>query len=652
MPLLEAGRTRIHTRREHRRLIASAAAVILLGVVGFWGALWLTCWFQGEPLPELHTQPVVEGGGLLRGGHLQPPVYLVYGDINVAVVGIVTTAVLFGSVVLFGRRTNRQVDPRERHLAKPKEIRGDYSAHAARKAGAYTHPDSTWWQRRLMPASAFGMPLGEAKTPKAGRLWICAEYCTRIVARPNWGKTFRLLIPMIRGHVGPAVVSSVEPDIFLSTVMARRYRWPDGRRRWLPRKVRAFTGTQWRRPQPEEYPVWVVECLPRSNRVAPDWCHRVRWDLIAGCERYATALRRARALVKGLDEGKDNQDGGTARWFEGVCADVIAAWLHALAFSRNLGVAEMDKWLRTGDIATPRGILDSNRADPEAGAALLEHSEAMVNPATMTNLTRHLSKEGGRTTANVYTFLARAIQALNGEEGREFIADRGEPGQFDPADVIRDKGTLYLLAEDEQMATVRPLLSLLGAEVARAGEQIARQRGGDLDPDREVVDEDDDPPAQRLPDPLALFLDELRRGIRLAELPRIRQTSRKFGITYAYACTNGGDEKALYGEEDADALESGAVTLVGGYDKQAAPEVEKVSGQRAVVTAVWTKDGRSEHEEMRAVIDSADLQKLPAGDAVVVAPGMSPFIVHCRSIYEQRGLRRRIAREKQQVRRG
>jgi hypothetical protein len=31
---------------------------------------------------------------------------------------------------------------------------------------------------------------------------------------------------------------------------------------------------------------------------------------------------------------------------------------------------------------------------------------------------------------------------------------------------------------------------------------------------------------------------------------------------------------------------------------------------------------------------------------------MAPFIVHCPSVYEQRGLRRQITREKQEIRRG
>lgn len=125
-------------------------------------------------------------------------------------------------------------------------------------------------------------------------MWISPEYFTRIIARTGWGKTFRLLIPMIRGWVGPAVISSVEPDIFLSTVRARQYRWPAGRRRILPRKVHSFTGSRWERPARELYPVWVVECMPAANKVAHGY-PEVRIDPIAGCERYATALDLDRA---------------------------------------------------------------------------------------------------------------------------------------------------------------------------------------------------------------------------------------------------------------------------------------------------------------------------------------------------------------------
>lgn len=622
MPLLEQGRTRIHTRREKARIIAAVIVAFGAGLAGFVGGLVVAAWWIGGPV-AVHRQPMTDGTGLLQGGDIRPPLYLVYPEPALTVGALTALACCVGTVTLSSRWANRRPDPRDRHLARPGQIRREYSSRAARKAGAFTLPDTTRRERTWLPTTAFGVLLGKVRNPrKGGAVWISPEYFTRIIARTGWGKTFRLLIPMIRGWVGPAVISSVEPDIFLSTVRARQYRWPGGRRRILPRKVRSFNGDRWERPAREEYPVWVVECMPAANKVAHGY-PEVRIDPIVGCERYATALRRARALVKGLDsDGEDNQSGGTARWFEGVCAEVIAAWLHALAFWPTGTIADMDKWLRTKDIATPRRILENH---PDA------------NPAAATHLVKHLAKEGGRTTANVETFLARALTSMTGEEGRALVAPRGARDVFDPTDLILDKGTLYLLAEDEQMATVRPLLSLIASEVARAGEQVARSRT--------------DGPA-RLPEALGLFLDELRRGIRIAELPRIRQTSRKFGITCIYACTNGGDEAALYGEHDAAALKAGAVSVYAGYDEATAPDVEKASGNRPVVTSTWSKHGRSEHEEMRPVLDAADMQRLPAGDAVVVAPGMAPFIVHCPSVYEQRGLRRQITREKQELRRG
>ena len=620
MPLLEQGRTRIHTRREQARIIIGLIATVLAGAAGFTAGLLAAAWWIGGAV-GVHRQPISPSGGGIVGGDLQPPIYLVYPDGSLTFAAVTGLGCAAAALVLASRWASHRPDPRDQHLARPGQIRREYSARAARKAGTYTLPDTTRRDRMWLHTTAFGVRLGKVRNPrKGGEVWITPEYFTRIVARTGWGKTFRLLIPMIRGWVGPAVISSVEPDIFLSTVHARQHRWPAGRRRIVPRKVRSFSGTRWERPHPEEYPVWVIECMPETNKVAHGY-PQVRIDPIAGCERYATALRRARALVKGLDDdGEDNQSGGTARWFEGVCAEVIAAWLHALAFWPTGSIADMDKWLRTKDIATPRRILENH---PDA------------NPATATHLVKHLSKEGGRTTANVETFLARALTSMTGEEGRALVAPRGARDVFDPADLILDKGTLYLLAEDEQMATVRPLLSLIASEVARAGEQVARGR--------------QDGPA-RLPEALGLFLDELRRGIRIAELPRIRQTSRKFGITCIYACTNGGDESALYGEHDAAALKAGAVSVYAGYDEATAPDVEKASGNRPVVTSTWSKDGRSEHEEMRPVLDAADMQRLPAGDAVVVAPGMAPFIVHCPSVYERRRLRRRIAREKRAVR--
>ena len=91
-------------------------------------------------------------------------------------------------------------------------------------------PTSTWWQRLVTGTSAMGIYLGTSKTPaKGGRLWADLEQRVRIVAAPGWGKSRRVLIPVIRQLRGPAMISSTEPEIFTATVQARASRRTPGR---------------------------------------------------------------------------------------------------------------------------------------------------------------------------------------------------------------------------------------------------------------------------------------------------------------------------------------------------------------------------------------------------------------------------------------
>ena len=138
------------------------------------------------------------------------------------------------------------------------------------------------------------------------------------------------------------------------------------------------------------------------------------------------------------------------------------------------------------------------------------------------------------------------------------------------------------------MKIVRPVLSLIASEMVLAAEQVARHKTGTH---------------KRLPLPFYAILDELRFGVRLPTLPYISNVLRKFGIDYVYACTNGGDEEALYGEADADILQTNATSIYGGFDKRSAPEINDVAGRASVVVASRNDDGGvTQSEEQRDVL--------------------------------------------------
>ena len=145
---------------------------------------------------------------------------------------------------------------------------------------------------------------------------------------------------------------------------------------------------------------------------------------------------------------------------------------------------------------------------------------------------KYLDPKGGRTTSNLETSVARALYSLTSVEGRAVCGLRGDDDQLDMVDLIRRRGTMYLLGEPDRMRVIRPLLSMIADEMFQAAEDLARLSKGTA-------------PA------FYAILDELRSGVRVATLPDIASEKRKFRIGYLYACTNGGDEAALYGDADA-----------------------------------------------------------------------------------------------------
>ena len=128
-------------------------------------------------------------------------------------------------------------------------------------------------------------------------------------------------------------------------------------------------------------------------------------------------------------------------------------------------------------------------------------------------------------------------------------------------ELIRAQGTMYLLGEPDRMRVVRPLLSMIAAEM------FAGRRG--CRPDVQG----------HRPRRSTRVLDELRSGVRVATLPDIASEKRKFRIGYLYACTNGGDEAALYGDADAARLKAAAgISIYGGLDEQSVADITDRAG--------------------------------------------------------------------------
>ena len=317
---------------------------------------------------------------------------------------------------------------RHRGLAAAAEIRKTYGPHAVRKSWKYALPTSTFGQRFLTATSAMGIHLGEALTPaKGGALWVNLEQRVRIIARPGWGKTTRLLIPIIRQLHGPALISSTEPEIFTSTVLARAERRLPGR-------------FGYRHPA-RSYPIAVVDCSP-GNRITGGKYPTVKWNPIPGCEDFGVATRRAEALMKGVEDSSQTQDNAAAKYFEEVAAAVVAAMLHAAALAGDIELDDIGGWISTSTYARPDSILEAQ------GTELTVTLDA--EPVALMGIRKFLDKAGGKTTVQVEASVLKGIASLLSLEGRAICGQRTGT-QFDLVELIRAQGTLYLLGERLEM---------------------------------------------------------------------------------------------------------------------------------------------------------------------------------------------------------
>jgi hypothetical protein len=517
-------------------------------------------------------------------------------------------------VVPLYKRTLRET----RHqtgLAQLSKIRKQFGAKVVRGRGKFTLPAAGWLHRMALPMTSFGYEIGRAIKPGARwALWCDWEQRVRIIARQGWGKTLRLLVPIIRGLPGPALVSSIEAEIFLSTVTTRQYRRRPTRFRIVQLLLPAYRKVR-------RYPVFVVDHTSVETRIAAGY-PQIRWNPIPGCQAPIVATNRARALVHAgdKDSGTDNS---TDKFFRDAATDVMAAWLHAAALSGQVEISDLLVWLRDSDVATPKSLLlaAGDRAD---GGAIL-------------NLTKHLDPKAGRTTSGVERYITFALKSLASKEGRATCGSARDP-QFSFETLIEREGTIYLLAEPDRVENARPLLSLIAQEVFLAAERVARRQPGER---------------KRLPHTFVGVLDELKYGVRVANLPYVAGGMRKFGISYVYACQTATQEEQLYGERDAQVLKDLADTwIIGGIDPASAKDIADRAGQTAVVRATrgLAPGQGSEQLQMLDVLPISDQQELQNGEAVVVGRGLKPFISHTKLIFERgRRYRRRIATESRRV---
>jgi len=499
-------------------------------------------------------------------------------------------------------------DPRLAGLGQWSKVRTLLSELTTRRAGRFTRPDLSWWQRRRIPLTELGYRLGKMRGSNKA-LWANFEVRVRIIARTGWGKTSRLLVWIARDLPGAALIGSTKSDLFEQTVRARQLGRP------LPRGRRFWTAAWWRPGRGPARRVRVVDFSEREHRYAAGF-DRVHWNPVLGCEEFALATRRAKAIAAGTEDGDRNDD--SDGFFRDAAGEVIAAWLHAAALARK-DIRDIIGWQQNIRLRTPEDILERH---------------PYAERAALLGLEKHLDPKGERTTSSVERFVQLALKPFATYDGEDFVL--GGPS-LDIAQTIRDGETIYLLASDTTAASVSPILTMFADEWFHTARAVAYEH-----------------PGERLPIPAVGVLDELRLLVPIPSLPQVVYEMRSAGVGVVYALQNGRQEEELYGDAAKSLAQNVQCTIVGGYDEYLIDELKDQAPKVAVASptasgSLLSIPDISEGTQWLESLSGADLQNLADGEALVRVAGAHPFYAHLNSFREHRGLRRRIAAEQRDV---
>ncbi len=251
-----------------------------------------------------------------------------------------------------------------------------------------------------------------------------------VVAPTQAGKTTGWVIPNVRTWHGPAVVTSVKPDVLLATIDARRERGP----------VHVFD--------------------PTGATGQPT----VKWSPLLTCTTYGDAERTARWIV---DAGSDARPASNARFWANLGGKLLAPLLYAAA-GTGRHLSDVARWVDRRDVHEVEAAL-RQLADPDALDAWLS-SRAREE----------------RVRESVYATVETVLRAFTSPSVR--AATTLVPGDIrrgralDVSRFLDRHATLYLVSPAHEQARLRPLFEALIQAVLREAHERHSRTGRPLDP--------------------------------------------------------------------------------------------------------------------------------------------------------------------------
>jgi type IV secretory pathway TraG/TraD family ATPase VirD4 len=415
-----------------------------------------------------------------------------------------------------------------------------------------------WWLRAGWP-QLHSIWLGRAHYRY--RLRVPLEEHVLVMAPPRTFKT-AFLADVILHYPGPVISTTTKADVFAMTS-----------------GLRAVLG-----------PVHVF-----NPQAVGGVASTFRWSPLDGCAEPATAIRRADAFSQAVSH-KGVED---ATFWSAKASDYMRAYFHAAALA-GADMQVVAQWVVGHDPDTPEQILA--QAGAEQWAVTLSE----------------LRSEAHKTAATVRMVMSRALSFM----ADPVLAASVLPGPrgFDIAGFLRDRGTIYMIADSAQQdAPVAPLFAAMAAEIHYQAAQIGQASpGGRLDP------------------PLLMGLDEVTQ-ICPVPLPFWLADSGGKGIQVCAVAHGEAQLAGRWGEQGQQAVLdtcSVKVFLPGITDTTTLDAASKLCGQAAY------KEHGEDHDSRHDVATPDMVRQLPPGFALVIRGGCSPVIARLPRVWKDPAYRR------------
>ena len=442
--------------------------------------------------------------------------------------------------------------------------------------------------KRLDPRQ-LGWPIGVAAEPHAGPLWCPWDRTCGVIGPQGSGKTLDLLTPALLAAPGAALVTLTKTDDLLLTITERAKHGP---------------------------------CVVLDPFAQADGLPELIWDPIAGCVDPLVAERRAKAFTNGTIHHATTGGSGdaAARFYAAEAAKVVACYLHAAALVGH----HLDRVLRWA--ANPTGTA-------EPADILREHPHAAPHWAGLLQAALHGDE---RTASNTITTVQQALELFFQPAIRDrCIPAPGRPAT-DIAQVIRDRGTFYLLGREDPYASASPLMTALTEHILDTALSLANtSEWGRLCP------------------PMLACLDELPSTAPLPTLRTRMANERALGISIIYAAQTWRQLAALFGDTEARAILglTNVLALFGGSkDVGFNKEISDLVGTTRIARTTWqhgSRGGRTTSGDDMLILRPEEIRRLPERRALIVAENTRPIIARLHRVIDGKNGRALLSQQAQ-----